>query len=202
MDFLFISVRFVCTNPWPTMYLPVIRTGELILRPIEDSDTAALFKLFSNEAVTRFMDIDAFVNVTEATHIIHFFRESLEKGEGMRWAITIAGQDELIGTCGYHRISKTHYKAEIGYDLMPDYWGKGIMTVAIQAMLAYGFEEMQLNRIEAFVDPANSASSGLLKRLGFAYEGFLRDAFFEKEQFVDAELYSRLRRDHAREEIF
>ncbi|RFS26858.1 N-acetyltransferase [Chitinophaga silvatica] len=184
------------------MYLPVIQTGELILRPIEEKDTAALFRLFSDEEVTRFMDIDAFVNVSEATHIIQFFRESLEKEEGMRWAITIEGRNELIGTCGYHRISKTHYKAEIGYDLLPMYWGKGIMTEAINGMLAYGYEDMQLNRIEAFVDPANLASSRLLRRLGFEYEGFLRDAFFEKNKFVDAELYSRLRRDHNREAIF
>jgi ribosomal-protein-alanine N-acetyltransferase len=184
------------------MDLPVIRTGELILRPIEEKDTAAIFKLFSDESVTRYMDIDAFANITEATHIIQFFRENLEKGEAMRWGITLEGRDEVIGTCGYHRISKTHYKAEMGYDLMPVYWGKGIMTTAIQGLLQYGFEEMELNRIEAFVDPANSASSRLLKRLGFEYEGFLRDAFFEKGKFVDAELYSRLRRDHAREEIF
>jgi ribosomal-protein-alanine N-acetyltransferase len=184
------------------MYLPVIQTGDLVLRPIEDRDTAALFRLFSDEEVTRFMDIEAFVNVSEAIQLLEFFRQSLEKEEGMRWAITMAGKDELIGTCGYHKISKTHFKAEIGYDLLPLYWGQGIMIAAINGILSYAYEELQFNRIEAFVDPANMASAKLLRRLGFEYEGFLRDAFFEKGNFVDAELYSRLRRDHNREVIF
>ena len=184
------------------MHVPVLSTGDLVLRPIEDKDTAALFRLFSDDAVTKFMDIDSFSNISEATHIIQFFRQSLEKGEGMRWAITITGRDELVGTCGFHRINKTHFKAEIGYDLQPAYWGKGIMKEAVSGMLLYGYEELQLNRIEAFVDPENKASSKLLSRLNFRYEGFLRDAFFEKGRFVDAELYSLLRREHTRETIF
>ncbi|PSL45529.1 ribosomal-protein-alanine N-acetyltransferase [Chitinophaga niastensis] len=184
------------------MHVPVLSTGELVLRPIEDKDTAALFRHFSNDAVTKYMDIDSFSNISEATHIISFFRESLETQEGMRWAITLTERDELIGTCGFHRWSKTHFKAEIGYDLEPAYWGKGIMSAALTAMLAYGYEELQFNRIEAFVDPENTASSKLLVQLGFSYEGFLRDAFFEKGKFVDAQLYSRLRHEHNRETIY
>lgn len=184
------------------MHLPVLSSGELVLRPIEDKDTAALFSHFSDNAVTKYMDIDSFTNISEATQIIQFFHQSLEKEEGMRWAITLAGSDELIGTCGYHKISKTHFKAEIGYDLRPSYWGKGIMKEAVSIMLDYGYEELQFNRIEAFVDPDNLASSKLLTRLGFRYEGFLRDAFFEKGKFVNAELYSLLRSEHTRESIF
>lgn len=184
------------------MHLPILSTGNLVLRPIEDTDAAALFRHFSKDAVTKYMDIDSFSNISEATQIIQFFRENLEKEEGMRWAITLAAKEELIGTCGYHKISKVHFKAEIGYDLHPDYWGKGIMKEAIGAMLSYGYEEWQFNRIEAFVDPENLASSKLLSRLGFRYEGFLRDAFFEKGKFVNAELYSLLRHDYTRESIF
>lgn len=174
----------------------------MLLRPITDKDTAALFAHFSQEEVTKYMDIDAFSNITEATQIISFFRESLERQEGMRWAITLQGKDELIGTCGFHRWSKVHFKAEIGYDLLPALWGKGIMTEAIGLILKYAYEELQLNRIEAFVDPANAASSRLLGRLGFRHEGMLRDAFFEKGKFVDAELYSLLRREYTRETIW
>ncbi|SEW57290.1 GNAT family N-acetyltransferase [Chitinophaga arvensicola] len=185
------------------MHLPVLSTSHLVLRPIEDKDTAALFRHFSKDAVTKYMDIDSFSNISEASHIIQFFRESLEKEEGMRWAITFKEkEEELLGTCGYHKISKVHFKAEIGYDLHPDYWGKGIMKEAISAMLSYGYEELQYNRIEAFVDPENIASSKLLSSLGFRYEGFLRDAFFEKGKFVNAELYSLLRQEHTRESIF
>lgn len=184
------------------MHLPILSSSNLVLRPIDERDTAALFHHFSDDTVTKYMDIDSFSNISEATHIIQFFRKSLEEEEGTRWAITLAGKDELIGTCGYHKINKPHFKAEIGYDLQPSYWGKGIMKEAISCMLTYGYEELQFNRIEAFVDPENIASAKLLSRLGFHYEGFLRDAFFEKGRFVNAELYSLLRHEHTRESIY
>ncbi|MBC9929313.1 GNAT family N-acetyltransferase [Chitinophaga qingshengii] len=181
------------------MQQPVLQSAQLVLRPITEKDTAALFSLFSNEEVTRYMDIDAFSNITEATQIITFFRERWEKQEGMRWAITFKEKDELIGTCGFHHWNKTHHKIELGYDLQPAYWGKGIMTEAIPLALKFVYEELQFNRVEAFVDPVNGASSRLLGRLGFRHEGMLRDAFFEKGQFVDADLYSLLRREYDRE---
>ncbi|CAL1517884.1 GNAT family N-acetyltransferase [Chitinophaga sp. MM2321] len=184
------------------MELPILSAGKLILRPITEKDTAALFRLYSNQEVTHFMDIDAFANISEATQIITFFREMLASKEGMRWGITLLDHDELIGTCGFHRISRTHFKAEIGYDLFPDFWGKGIMTEAAGILLTYGYQELQLNRIEAFVDLENIASSRLLTKLGFRFEGLLRDAFFEKGRFVNAQLYSLLRREHAREAIW
>lgn len=176
--------------------LPVLTSGEIVLRPLDEKDITALFRLFSQDDVTRYMDIDSFTNSEEAAQIITYFRDAYEKGEGMRWAIAFADNDELIGTCGYHHRHHEHRKAEIGYDLLPEYWGKGIMTVAVNRMLRYGFNEMALNRIEAFVDPANTPSSRLLHRLGFRQEGLLLDAFFEKGQFVDAVLYSILKREY------
>ncbi|MBV8251463.1 MAG: GNAT family N-acetyltransferase [Chitinophaga sp.] len=184
------------------MHVPEIITGELTLRPIKDKDTAALFKLFSNDEVTRFMDIASFSNISEAAQIITLFRERQQEDEGFRMAITFTGRDELIGTCGFHKWSKVHYKAEIGYDLMPEYWGRGIMTTAIAALVAFGFKEMDLNRVEAFVDPVNTASAKLLQRIGFTQEGLLRDAFFEKGSFVDAHIYSLLKAEHAREQFW
>jgi len=184
------------------MDLPVITANGIVLRPITDTDTAALFHHFSNDTVTRYMDIPSFSDISEASQIIHLFHENLAKGTGMRWAITIPGHPELVGTCGLHNLNKAHYKGEVGYDLHPDYWGKGIMTNAIHEVLLYAFDQLQLNRVEAFVDPANTSSSNLLRRVGFEKEGMLRDAFFEKGQFVDAELYSILKRTHARENIF
>lgn len=184
------------------MHVPEITVGELILRPLKEKDAAGLFRLFSNDQVTRYMDIDSFRNITEAMQIITHFQERQEADDGFRLGITLADGGELVGTCGYHKWNKPHYKAEIGYDLLPEYWGKGIMTVAVGALVDYGFQEMALHRIEAFVDPLNTASSRLLGRLGFNREGLLRDAFFEKGVFVDAEIYSLLRADHEREYIW
>ncbi|MCF6406282.1 GNAT family N-acetyltransferase [Chitinophaga filiformis] len=178
------------------MEIPTLSTGNISLRAIDERDIAALFSLFSHEKVVRFMDIGRFVNVSEAAQLIAFFRDKLASGEGMRWAITINGHNELIGTCGFHHINRIHYKMELGYDLLPSYWGKGIMTNSIHRLMQYGFEDLQMNRIEAFVDPANIHSRQLLERLGFEREGKVRQAFFQKGKFVDAFIYSLLQRDY------
>ncbi|RFM31659.1 GNAT family N-acetyltransferase [Chitinophaga silvisoli] len=174
------------------MEVPVLEAEHLQLRPISEKDIAALFNLFSSEKVTRFMDIERFINVSEAAQLVVFFREKLLSGEGMRWGIFQQDNDTLIGTCGLHHINKTHYKAEMGYDLLPAFWGKGIMTASLNRLLQYAFEVLSLNRIEAVVDPANKLSILLLERLGFQQEGLLRQAFFQKGKFVDAYMFSLL----------
>lgn len=184
------------------MEVPVLETDAVMLRPISEKDIAALFNLFSSEKVTRFMDIEKLINVSEAGQLVAFFREKLVSGEGMRWGICQADNDMLIGTCGLDHISKTHYKAEIGYDLLPVYWGKGIMTAALGLLLQHAFEELGLNRIEAVVDPGNKLSIQLLERLGFQREGMLRQAYFQKGKFVDEMLFSLLRGEYNNEVHF
>jgi ribosomal-protein-alanine N-acetyltransferase len=179
--------------------VPVLITQELVLRPIVEKDIAALYTLFSSEAVMHFMDVEIFETVSEAAQMVAFFRDKLETGEGMRWAICFKEDDELVGTCGFHHISRSNFKAEIGYDLIPAFWGKGIMINAIHCLLQYGFEQLQLNRIEAIVDPTNTNSYKLLDRLGFQREGLHRQAFYEKGRFIDVYIYSMLQGDYKNE---
>jgi [ribosomal protein S5]-alanine N-acetyltransferase len=179
--------------------VPVLTTQHLILRPINEEDVADLYTLFSSDAVMKFMDVERFQDVSEAAQMVTFFREKLETGEGMRWAICYKENNELIGTCGYHHISKSNFKAEIGYDLIPAFWGKGIMTNAIHCLLQYGFEQLQLNRIEAIVDPTNTNSYKLLDRIGFQREGLHRQSFYEKGRFIDVYIYSMLQGDYKNE---
>jgi len=179
--------------------VPILTTRNLILRPIDEKDIAALYALFSSEQVMEFMDVERFTNVSEAAQMVSFFRDKLQSGEGMRWGISLSARNELIGTCGFHHINKAHYKAEVGYDLLPAWWGKGVMTQAISRILQYGFEELHFNRIEAVVDPTNNRSFQLLERIGFQREGLLRQAFYEKNGFADAYMYSLLNRDYKNE---
>jgi ribosomal-protein-alanine N-acetyltransferase len=179
--------------------VPVLITNNLILRPIVEKDVPGLYTLFSSEAVMQFMDVEIFTSMSEAAQMVGFFRDKMSSGEGMRWAICFKDNDELIGTCGFHHISRSNYKCEIGDDLIPAYWGKGIMTHAIHCLLKYGFEGLQLNRIEAIVDPTNINSYKLLDRLGFQREGFHRQAFYEKGRFVDVYIYSMLQGDYKNE---
>ena len=95
---------------------------------------------------------------------------------------------------GFH-FQAAGFKAEIGDDLGRDYWHQGYMSEALRAMLAYGFETLKLNRIEALVMPENEASATLLRRLGFSEEGVLREYAYFKGEYHDLRFFSLLRRE-------
>ena len=98
----------------------------------------------------------------------------------------------MVGTCVFNGLDADNRRAEIGYDLLPAYWRQGIATEALQAILLYAFEDMELNRVEAVTSPDNVASRALLKKLGFAEEGYLRQRYFQRGTFHDDVIYGLL----------
>lgn len=176
--------------------LPKLETARLLLRPLVLDDALQIFHNFSQDSVTEFYDLHTFTKIEEAIELINIWNQRTASGEGLRWAIAFKERpDLLIGTCGFHNFSQENNRAEIGYELSPKEWGKGLMTEAIQCIVAYGFETLKLHRIEAFIDPLNHASRALLQKNGMKTEGVLRDYFFEKGRFVDAEMLAILESD-------
>lgn len=177
--------------------LPTLETERLLLRSLVLDDALRIFHNFSQDCVTEFYDLNTFTKMEEAIDLINIWNQRTTQGEGLRWAIAFKETPELlIGTCGFHNFSKENNRAEIGYELSPEVWGKGLMTEAIRSLIAYGFEVLDLHRIEAFIDPLNHASRTLLHKNGMETEGVLRDYFFEKDRFVDAEMLSILKSDY------
>lgn len=102
-----------------------------------------------------------------------------------------------IGQCGYHKWYKAHQKAEFGYSLFSDdFKNKGYMSEASAPIIAHGFEKMELNRIEAFASPANEPSIKLLQKLGFTYEGLMREHYCKNNVTEDSACYSLLKREY------
>lgn len=177
---------------------PILNTARLHLRQIQPSDAEALFSYFSKDEVTEFFDLPTFQDIAEAQELVKTWQDRYDRKDTIRWAICLKeNPDELIGTCGFHNFSNEHFRAEIGYELHPRFWQKGMMTEVITCILDYGFSELKLNRIEAFIDPANIASRKLLEKVGLSSEGVLRDYFFEKGRFVDAEMFALLKKDYS-----
>lgn len=103
--------------------------------------------------------------------------------------------NNLIGACGYHTWYPQHERAEIGYHLAESYRGIGLMSEAMPDILKFGFTEMELNRIEAQIEPHNLPSIRLIRKMGFQFEGYLRQNFKSAQKFEDSCLYARLRSD-------
>jgi len=107
---------------------------------------------------------------------------------------------KIIGWCGYHIWYLDHDRAEIGYGLFEDdYKRKGLMSEAIVPIIEYGFKQMKLNRIEAFIGPKNQASNKLINKFNFVKEGHLREHYCENNRIEDSLVYSLLRKEY---EIF
>jgi ribosomal-protein-alanine N-acetyltransferase len=158
--------------------VPRLETKRLILRALSLEDTDFILRHFSEEDVNRYSSYERL----DRKDILDFYKKFIEPGNptGIRLGIVLKETSELVGTLGYHNLSKINRRAEIGYNLSKLHWGKGIMTEAVDALIRHGFEHMNLNRIDATVDSENLKSIRLLERSGFFREGLLRDYCYYK----------------------
>jgi len=99
------------------------------------------------------------------------------------------------GSCGFLNMLTKHYRAEVGYELSKDYWGNGIASEALEAAVKYGFHNLQLERIQALIEPANLSSQKLVERQGFIKEGLLRHYEYTCGKFDDLFMYSIIKKD-------
>jgi [ribosomal protein S5]-alanine N-acetyltransferase len=175
---------------------PVLEAEELVLREATAADVSSVFSIFSDPEVVEFYDLDVLESPDQAAEMLVRWRRRFENREGVRWAITRAGQRQVIGTVGLH--VQSDWKAGLGYDLGRPYWRQGIMTQALKAVLSCAFHEIELERLEALVMPGNQASGGLLAKLGFRREGLLRRYAYFKGTHQDLECFSLLRGEFGR----
>lgn len=101
-----------------------------------------------------------------------------------------------MGWCGYHTWYKDHFRAELGYELLDENAKrKGLMTEAMEYIISYGFNEMNLHRIEALVSPENVPSIKVVEKFDFAKEGHLKQHYFKNNRMEDSLVYALLRKD-------
>ena len=107
-------------------------------------------------------------------------------------AISLANGGPLIGSCGIRRKPDNDWEADIGYELAPEYWGRGYATEAALAIVRFGFRDLELRRISSWCIADNAASARLLERIGMAPEGRLRENEYFKGRWWDTLLYGLL----------
>lgn len=151
---------------------PTIQTKSITLRKLNLEDAPMLFNYYSNENVHRHLDWYGPKTLERSYEVINIWNKGYEDGWIIRFAIADKATDEIIGTIFLSEF--VGKRAEIGYELSEQYWGRGIMSEAIQEVLSLGFNELGLVRIQAFVSEENIASRKLLTKFDFSEEGCLR----------------------------
>ncbi|WP_134682748.1 GNAT family N-acetyltransferase [Brevibacillus migulae] len=177
------------------MQIKPLTTDRLQLSPLQLDDAQDLYAIWSDAKVTRHMNITAFTDVKQAEEMIALLQELAQEEKACRFSIQLKPTNTIIGSCGFNYLDFENERAEIGYELGYSYWGNGYVTEALHSLLAFGFQELGLNRIEAKVEPENTNSIKVLQKLGFVEEGLLRQYEKLKGVLVDLHLYSLLRNE-------
>ena len=170
---------------------PTLDTDRLILRDVRMTDLEALFSIMSDRRVMAYYGRPPHQTIEDTRAWLEQLLGRIERREALRWAITLRGNDTLIGTVSLHNFGPG--RVEIGYELNPAYWGQGIMTEAVTAVLNYVFSQTDVHRVEAIIDIHSTESKALLEKLGFTYEGNLRQRYPSDRGFVDEHYYGLLR---------
>lgn len=178
-------------------YFPSLETERLRLRQLTHDDAEALVEIFGNPDVLRYLSGGPPCNTREeAIGVIDWMHSWFAAQNGLRWGITLRGEDNVIGTCGFHFWERENRRCDIGYDLIPTYWKRGYITEAAHAMVRWCFENLNLHRIQADCTAGNLGSERVLEKVGFTHEGTWRESCFEHGRFVNIKQYGLLRREY------
>jgi len=171
---------------------PQLSTERLLLRALVDEDVPAMYALRSDPRVMRFIGRPLARSIEDAAALVQLIQRDVASHAGISWAITEKGSPTMIGVIGFWRVAKEHHRAEVGYTLAPQHWGRGLMHEALQCVLEHGFGALRLHSVQAICDPRNAASVRLLERCGFVREGYFRQDYFFEGRFLDSAVYSLL----------
>ena len=172
-----------------------LATPRLDLRPLAPGDAEALYAVFSDPVVMRYWAHPPWTALEEARAKIADDAAALPAGRHLRLAVVRRGDGALLGTCSLFNLHEQCRRAEVGYALRADAWGRGYAAEAVGELLRCAFEDLDLHRVEADVDPRNAASVRCLERLGFVREGLLRERWIVAGEICDAYFYGLLRRE-------
>jgi ribosomal-protein-alanine N-acetyltransferase len=175
--------------------LPTFMTDRLRIRPLEEADAEAIFTFKGDPNVTERYGQEPHQSLDETRQWIENRLVGYQKHDSMFWVFTFKDDSTAIGSCCFWNFDHDSHSAELGYELHPAQWHKGMMTEALRPVMDYGFDEMELHRIEACPMSDNTPSRDLLLKLGFKYEGNHRQRHLFRGRFLDLLYYSILREE-------
>lgn len=158
----------------------------------------ALFEIFSDPRVTEFWSSDPLADMAAAHALLEEIDAARARGSLFQWGIALEGEDRIVGTTTLAAWDRVHRRAELGFALRRDCWGRGFGTEAVERIVRFAFDELDLHRLEADADPRNDASLRILRKIGFREEGFLRQRYLLGGEPQDAVFLGLLRSDWVR----
>ena len=175
-----------------TTEFPIIKTERLLLRQFVDSDIENVFKGLSHPDIIKYYGV-SFETLESTKEQMTFFAD-LEKNEtGIWWAVCSADNKTFYGAGGLNSLSKEHKKAEIGFWLISEFWGDGIMKEAMPLICNYGFNSLGLHRIEGLVETENKNCKKAMAKLDFQHEGTMKDCEIKNGAYISLDIFAKVK---------
>lgn len=148
--------------------------GTVGLRLIADDDIPAVAAACDDPEIARYTTVPSPYAPRHAREWVRQARRGIETGTDLQTVIVAEGDGDLLGAAGLNGIDPGTGRCAAGYWVAASARGRGVATRALRLICRYGFDELGLDRIEAWIDPGNGASLRVAERVGFAREGLLR----------------------------
>lgn len=173
---------------------PTLETSRLILRPIQLSDAESIYAYAKNPNVCKYTLWETHQSVQDSlSYIEEYIFDYYSKGVPEPLGIALKeNPQKIIGTVGCFWVSKRAKSMELAYAIAEEYWGKGLVAEASQAVMDYCFKELSLKRIQARCKAENKASARVMEKIGMTYEGTLKSAIFHRDRFWDMSYYAKV----------
>ncbi|MCB0192055.1 MAG: GNAT family N-acetyltransferase [Anaerolineae bacterium] len=176
-----------------------LETDRLLLREYRAEDLAAIYNYQTHPAYLRYAPWSQ-RHKKDVQNFLHNLIEWQNEQPRIKFqlAIELRSNQELLGSCGLRKTRDTAFEAELGYEIDPHHWGEGYATESVRAILKYGFDDLQLHRVFASIIADNLGSRRVVEKLGFTYEGQLRENRRFKDRWWDTCLYGLLKDEWAK----
>lgn len=179
------------------MIFPIkLESNRLILRPIMVGDESDLMGIYSDSETALYDDWEPWNSIDEATKMINNAIKYYDSKDVFRLGIIRKDTNKLVGCCALCDFDNLNAKCMIFFQVNRSEWNNGFATEAIELIVEFGFENIMLNRIEAFITPGNIASESVLEKNGFINEGMMRQMEFYKGKFWDGIIMAILKDDY------
>ena len=148
---------------------PILTTERLTLRQLVSNDAQDIFTLRSDSEINKYLNRQLSTIIDDARNFINKVNENINKNDALYWAITLSDKNILVGTICLFGFSDENDKCEIGYELLTNFQGQGIMKEAAEKVIDYAFNTIKVQEIEAFIHNHNQRSIKLLEKFSFKH---------------------------------
>ena len=183
------SMFFMVPNPFEPF--PVIETARLVLRAPTLDDEETMFRIASDPLVAKYLGRAPRTREKTREKLVKVI-DGIRSGTTIVWILVDRESGAHVGSACLWNWDEHSSRAEVGYELAPPWWGRGLVTEAMTPILRVAWERMKLHSVEGQVHPENAGSIRVLEKLGFVREAYFRENHFNGQGFEDTAVYSLL----------